>query len=486
MSFAGFSDKDREGLNTTQATQRGFDCSPGSGSYCGNQMGTAVGTGSDARTIFHRTKTTIDAGKASTEVYILSDGKWVNAAKTTDGGKTYTFNDEKRPDGSSIVGAGVRQSLASGGNMNKNVKAQVTNTLKEGGASLTSQPKLTDEQIKQTGAVDSNAANTDPNSDSSTEGADDVAKEAGTTNKNTRKTYQPDVKYPLNLKSENQDCIKFSIVEYKPPGLKPGASEAGSRIVTLNSSRPEITGEGRTILGTITLPIPGGIGDRNSADWSGNSLGEITKFFAGISMQGILGGGAAAGEAAQDSLGAAMPDGDTSSLQSRVAAAAVQGATGSSGILARQYGAVSNENLELLFNGPTLRNFAFNFRFTPREPNEAVAVRRIIRYFKQAMSVKRSESSLLLKTPHTFAISYLSKNKDHPYLNKFKECALTDCAVNYTPDGTYMTYSDQSESGSGDSSMTAYELSLTFQELVPIFDDDYFEIDKNQDTSIGF
>jgi hypothetical protein len=37
-----------------------------------------------------------------------------------------------------------------------------------------------------------------------------------------------------------------------------------------------------------------------------------------------------------------------------------------------------------------------------------------------------------------------------------------------------------------DSSMTAYELSLTFQELEPIFDDDYFEIDKNQDTSIGF
>jgi hypothetical protein len=324
----------------------------------------------------------------------------------------------------------------------------------------------------------SNSANTNPNSDSSTEGAADLAKEAGTTNKNTRKTYQLDVKYPLNLKSENQDCIKFSIVEYKPPGLKPGASEAGSRIVTLNSSKPEIAGEGRTILGTITLPIPGGISDRNSADWSGNSLGEITKFFAGISMQGILGGGAAAGEAAQDSLGAAMPDGDTSSLQSRVAAAAVQGATGSSGILARQYGAVSNENLELLFNGPTLRNFAFNFRFTPREEDEAVAVRRIIRYFKQAMSVKRSESSLLLKSPHTFAISYLSKNKDHPYLNKFKECALTDCAVNYTPDGTYMTYTD--------SSMTAYELSLTFQELEPIFDDDYFEIDKNQDTSIGF
>jgi hypothetical protein len=96
-------------------------------------------------------------------------------------------------------------------------------------------------------------------------------------------------KYPLNLNLNLQDCIKFSIVEYKPPGLRPGAE--GSRIVTLNSSRPEIAGEGRNILGTITLPIPGGISDRNSVDWNGDRLGEITKFFAGISMGAMLGGG---------------------------------------------------------------------------------------------------------------------------------------------------------------------------------------------------
>jgi hypothetical protein len=135
------------------------------------------------------------------------------------------------------------------------------------------------------------SANTDSNSDSSAEGADECSQEeAGTTNKNTRKTYQPDVKYPLNLKSENQDCIKFSIVEYKPPGLKPGASEAGSRIVTLNSSRPEITGEGRTILGTITLPIPGGISDRNSADWGSNSISELQRALSTYQCKCNIGG----------------------------------------------------------------------------------------------------------------------------------------------------------------------------------------------------
>jgi hypothetical protein len=318
-------------------------------------------------------------------------------------------------------------------------------------------------------------AREDPNSDSSTEGAEslgDFAREAGT-NKNTRTNYGGDNKYPLNLNLNLQDCIKFSIVEYKPPGLQPGAE--GSRIVTLNSSRPEIAGEGRTILGTITLPIPGGISDRNSVNWNGDRLGEITKFFAGISMGAMLGGGEGATSATEGGVATLAPNGDTSALSKTITSQLVQAATGSNGILSRQYGAVINENLELLFSGPSLRNFTFNFRFTPRKKEEAVAVRKIIRMFKQAMSVKRSESTLLLKTPHTFAISYLSKDADHPYLNKFKECALTDCAVNYTPDGTYMTYTD--------SSMTAYELSLTFQELVPIFDDEY---PNDNDGSIGF
>jgi hypothetical protein len=295
--------------------------------------------------------------------------------------------------------------------------------------------------------------------------------------KNTRENYQ-DAKYPLNLKLENQDCIKFSIVEYKAPGVKPGSSEAGSRIVALQNIKNEVRPgfKDRKILSTITLPIPGGISDRNPADWGGNIIDELQKGFADISLSAILGGGSGAADATQGQLSRVQAD--LKSVESGVASKFTELATGATNILSRQFGAVVNPNLELLFNGPSLRSFTFNFRFTPRESKEAEEVRKIIRQFKQAMSVKRSASSLLLRAPHTFAISYLSNNKDHPYLNRFKECALTDCSVSYTPDGTYMTYTD--------SSMTAYELSLTFQELEPIFDDDYFEIDENKDTSIGF
>ena len=61
---------------------------------------------------------------------------------------------------------------------------------------------------------------------------------------------------------------------------------------------------------------------------------------------------------------------------------------------------------------------------------------------------------------------------------------MTNCSVDYTPDGQYMSY----DSGDPDErSMTAYELSLSFYELEPIFDDDYDKIDPSKEfKSIGY
>ena len=41
-------------------------------------------------------------------------------------------------------------------------------------------------------------------------------------------------------------------------------------------------------------------------------------------------------------------------------------------------------------------------------------------------------------------------------------------SVNYTPDGSYTTYSD--------GSMVSYQLTLNFQELEPVFNTDYKEV----------
>ena len=281
-----------------------------------------------------------------------------------------------------------------------------------------------------------------------------------------------DLRYPEKMDT-NQDCIQFKIIKYvarglgldKNLGLRKDAPPAGN------------------ILATITLPMPsGGISDRNSVNWQNGELNPAMEGMAATLNSFLLGGAEASAATAKDQFGAFLGgESNTKLLKALITSQTIKSALGQN-VLSRQYGVVINPNLELLFDSPSLRDFSFSFKMTPRSKDEAIRVRTIIRYFKQAMSVKRSQSVLLLKAPHTFRIQYKTSNQDHPYLNRFKECALTNCSVNYTPDGQYMSYDDSDPNGR---SMTAYELSLSFQELEPIFDDDYDDGD-NSPTNIGY
>ncbi len=300
-----------------------------------------------------------------------------------------------------------------------------------------------------------------------------VAAEAVSSKKGTRTSYGGAMKYPENLALESQDVIKFSILEYTPSL----AGAAGrKRVVTLEGGSPIVEGSKR--IGVITLPIPAGISDSNTVGWNDDSL-NVLQEEAGRTADMLLKGSTVdeATAGGKERLGQGLATGD---LAKDIRGRFVNLAGQAGGLAQRTQGAIPNNNVELLFTGPSLRSFSFTFMFYPRSSGEAKNVKQIIRTFKQAMSVKRSESSLLLKSPHTFAISYMTAGQDaHPYLNSFKECALTSCGVEYTPDGTYMTYGNSE----GEKSMTAYRLSLSFQELEPIFDDEYSD---DNDATIGF
>jgi hypothetical protein len=86
------------------------------------------------------------------------------------------------------------------------------------------------------------------------------------------------------------------------------------------------------------------------------------------------------------------------------------------------------------------------------------------------MAPSLSSAQLFLLAPNVFKISYVytgqgNLDDKHPYLNRIKVAALRDISVNYTPDGNYMTYQD--------GSMTQYDLSLSFGEIDPIYENDY-------------
>ena len=161
-----------------------------------------------------------------------------------------------------------------------------------------------------------------------------------------------------------------------------------------------------------------------------------------------------------------------------------QSAVGTSGLIPRVTGAILNPNIELLLKAPQLRTFQFSFRMSARDEDEARQIRKIIRFFKQGMSVKRSNTSLFIVTPNLFKIQYLAGNddggfRDHPSIGKIKNCALSSINTQYTPDGTYMTYDDNART------MTSYSINMTFTELEPLTETDYIQ-DVARDDEIGF
>ena len=133
-------------------------------------------------------------------------------------------------------------------------------------------------------------------------------------------------------------------------------------------------------------------------------------------------------------------------------------------LISRSSGQIFQSNLELLFSGVTLRSFPFVFDFVPREKREADQVRSIIRTLKKAMSPK-SRNALFIQAPKVFQLEYVSGQRDHPFLNRFKLCSLTDMAVNYTASGTYATYEDGTP--------VHIQVQCTFKEINPIYAEDY-------------
>ena len=273
-----------------------------------------------------------------------------------------------------------------------------------------------------------------------------------------RKNFGKDHIYPLDLGSTDQDILKIDMVEYEAAGLD----------YTKGTGR-EQAGEGnREIIGTVILPIPSGIRDYNNVDWGSNDLNSVELAAAKVAMETIERGGSGFKDEVNKVMDAAEGTDARDALKNLFTAGAI--GKGFKDMMARSAGKIMNPNMELLFNNPVLRPFEFTFLLAPRTSDESKAIARIIRFFKQGMAAKRTEGNLFLKSPNTFQLTYKhrgSKGSDHPYLNKFKECALKSCNINYTPNQSYSTYTD--------GAMTSYTMSLSFMELTPIYEDDYEE-----------
>jgi len=269
--------------------------------------------------------------------------------------------------------------------------------------------------------------------------------------------------YPTNLGTNEQDFIQFTIKKYKARNFNLEGA------IGILEQRQELTS-----IGTISLPIQPSISDSNNVDWNGIGLNPLEMELASGSLNIMSGQGQQYVDDLIKRLETTIKNENTLKAIKLYFA---QKAAGTQGLLSRLGGGIVNPNLELLFQGPTLRPFTFTFRLSPRGEGEATQVRSIIRVFKEAMSIKTASQSFFLAAPNVFDIKYVlrgQQNTDHPSLNKIKTCALKSCNVDYTPDGSYMTFKDPN------ATMTSYNLTLQFQELEPVTNQDYKDIPTDQ------
>ena len=317
--------------------------------------------------------------------------------------------------------------------------------------------------------------------------------------------------YPSFIEKSNQDKLKITILEFAPKKAPKGkvtktkqvfSGEPGSfgrkdveyetedlikpRDKFSFDSRKRMEFSKRT-LGHMTLPIPDGVSDANRVNFGNGNLNPAQAIFADVASAAFLGTGDRVTKKISNLVNS--EEFETDQIKKSIGALAAGNVLGvnSDEFIARTEGQIFNNNLELLFQGPTLRSFNFQYKFSPRDESEIKQVMKIIRAFKQSSAVQRSRTGIFLVTPNTYKLEFkkggrtLGTSNRHRFLPRMKECALLGVNVNYMPEGSYMTYDTEDISFEG--SMVTYVVTLSFQELDPVFNGDYEDGDLG---GIGF
>ena len=285
------------------------------------------------------------------------------------------------------------------------------------------------------------------------------------------------LRYPNAQIEDDTDFLEIKVVRYEAPKfdnqnfLQPTSSKAIEKNI-------------ETPLAYIFLPIPENIQDSNAVNWGADSLNGLAARGIGAAAKVIGDNGSIidAGKAVFSETKSFLTDvaGISDNIRNSYIAAKAVGAltnVNAQGVITRQTGQVLNPNMELLFNNVTLRSFNFQFDLAPRDKKESETIKGVLRLFKKSMNAKRTgDAKLFIKSPDVFQLSYKTGGENHKFLNRFKPMALLNMAVNYTGSGTYATYDDTTP--------VHMQLSLQFQELNPVYAEDYDTL--TEEDGVGF
>lgn len=220
-------------------------------------------------------------------------------------------------------------------------------------------------------------------------------------------------------------------------GIGVGAGLGGLAAGLAASVLPSLQTQGTVrTLGAITLHVAAPPIAQYSANWENKELGSLaelgSKFFnddGSVSTDSILEGI----KGSADTLGRSV-------IKAAAKLPSETGITGDIGsIIDLSTGKILNPYKEQLFNSMNFRQFAFNYKFNPKDRNEYNNVKAIIETFKYHMHPERVNDGLFLQYPSEFEIEYQYKGSENTHISKISTCALTDLKVTYGNQDSFTT-----------------------------------------------
>ena len=249
------------------------------------------------------------------------------------------------------------------------------------------------------------------------------------------------------------------------PGFQPKVIERKPH----QGTSSEATGQKRTMRtnDAIILYMPASIVSNYSAAYKNTELGADVGQVAGMASKAdmssvggivdLIKGGAGIGAHKMERAGLSMVGaalgGDLNAARDKLSNRA------------------QNNFLEATFTGLDFRKFSFSWKFTPKSPEEAKQVQKIIKTFKFHMlpEIKGGDHGRWFTTPAEFDLFYMFRGDENEWINKIQTCILLNMEVNYAPNG-YQTF--RPIEGRNGAPPTEIDMKLDFQETKLITKED--------------
>ena len=269
------------------------------------------------------------------------------------------------------------------------------------------------------------------------------------------------MRYPLELNQIDTDYVVFSHHEYRSnvSGQSPAAHPGGTVVLYMPNTTPTMGqqqnwGEQDFAgpLGALRRDAGAALADSMmTADFSSADAAKAS------AERGV--------ENFKSAFNSTKQNGGGALRQAGVGlAAGLAGVSDPNQLLALSRGEIYNPNVELLYKGPKIRSFTFNYSFVPKSAGEAAAVNSIIKEFR--MWSAPAQNGGMFEVPHVWQVTYMSGFGPNATMNYFKRAALTNVAVQANSGLTM-------HSSHADGQPITYNMALNFTEVDLVLREDH-------------